>query len=127
MRNISMTELQRSMSAVCDTALRGPIGLTRFGQRRLVLLPVEDYEYLKRLEELNTLSNEGVIATALNHASKEVKERLLRACNELLGIAEPTEILTAMVEILEELELNKMAKQRTDNISVPVTVDLDEL
>ena len=127
MRDISMTELQRSMSAVCDTALRGAVGLTRFGQRRLVLLPVEDYEYLKRFEELNTVSNEGVIATALNHAPKEVKERLFRACNELLGIAEPAEILAAMVEILEDLELTKAAKQRLNDGSVPVTIDLDEL
>jgi len=48
MKDIPSGTLQRQSGAIQDQALKEPIGITRNGRRRLVMLSVEEYERLKR-------------------------------------------------------------------------------
>lgn len=46
MRTYPLSELHRNKGDIVDAALREPIGLTKHGKRRLVLLSAEQYDAL---------------------------------------------------------------------------------
>ncbi|MBC7637719.1 MAG: type II toxin-antitoxin system Phd/YefM family antitoxin [Acetobacteraceae bacterium] len=50
MMSVSAAEFQRNPGRFQDEALKQPLSITRNGRRRLVVLAVEEYERLKRLD-----------------------------------------------------------------------------
>lgn len=50
MVKISLVEFQKNLSRYLETALAGPVTVTRNDQDYLVLLPVAEYQRLKRRE-----------------------------------------------------------------------------
>ena len=78
-------EVQRNFSLWQDRALRKPVGITRNGRPRLVMMSVEEYQRLKRRDRLvlnlDDLTDEDLAAIAkakvpdeYAHLNKEVED-----------------------------------------------------
>jgi prevent-host-death family protein len=74
MKSFSLSELNRAPGQIVDAALAAPVGLTKHGKRKLVVMNAVEYELLKhgkafRVEDapdvINDLLFEG-LARALN-------------------------------------------------------------
>ena len=53
MKRVSSAAMAKHFSAYCDSALNAPIVITKNGRDRLVLLGVDEYNYLIDLVEKN--------------------------------------------------------------------------
>ncbi|MGA7673610.1 MAG: type II toxin-antitoxin system Phd/YefM family antitoxin [Rhizomicrobium sp.] len=78
-------EVQRNFSLWQDRALRKPVGISRNGRPRLVMMSVEEYQRLKRRDRqvlsLDDLADEDLAAIAKTkvpdeyaHLNKEVED-----------------------------------------------------
>lgn len=52
---ISSTEFQRNLGALTDKASREPVIITTHGREKLALIPIEDWNRLKMLDERRVL------------------------------------------------------------------------
>lgn len=58
MRRFSSLELQRSGSKVQEAALREAVAVSYHGRDRLVIMPIEEFERLKRRDKMVIAMNE---------------------------------------------------------------------
>jgi len=74
MLRVTSTEFQQNVGTYSDTAIREPVIITSHNRDRLVLMGMEDYNRLKKLEDEITdeLIDEG-IATHLKTLQKLAK------------------------------------------------------
>jgi hypothetical protein len=75
MKSFSLSELNRAPGQIVDAALAAPVGLTKHGKRKLVMLDAVTYEILKhgkafRIEDAPDVINDLVLE-ALDEALDE--------------------------------------------------------
>jgi prevent-host-death family protein len=73
MKSFSLSELNRHPGEIVDAALAAPVGLTKHGKRKLVLMDAQTYERLAVTR-----------AYTLKDAPDEVHEELMEALDSIL-------------------------------------------
>lgn len=83
MQQVSISELQRHIGQIQDTALKEPVSITRNGREKYIFLSAAEYYRLKRLDRqvlgVEELSEEDIrdIATARVPKEYEYLDELL--------------------------------------------------
>jgi prevent-host-death family protein len=72
MKSFSLSELNRAPGQIVDAALAAPVGLTKHGKRKLVVMNAVEYELLKhgkafRIEDAPDVIN-GILVEGLTQA-----------------------------------------------------------
>lgn len=75
MKSFSFSDLNRQSGEVLDAALAGPVTLNKRGKARLVMMSVEAYDRLVRLQRAFTLET----------APDWVHDELMAGIDEILG------------------------------------------
>lgn len=75
MKSFSFSDLNRQSGEVLDAALAGPITLEKRGKPRLVVMSVEAYQRLAKLQRAFTIEN----------APDAVHDELMAGIGEILG------------------------------------------
>lgn len=71
---ISSTEFQRNLGALTDKASREPVIITTHGREKLALIPIEDWNRLKMLDERRVLET-GDMPDALREAMMDDQKK----------------------------------------------------
>jgi prevent-host-death family protein len=76
MKSYTFSDMNRQSGEILDAALRGPVGLTKRGKERLVILPVSQFQAMVR---------RGTQAYTVENAPETVHSELMAGLEEILS------------------------------------------
>jgi len=74
MKRVSSAEMAKRFSAYCDMALNAPIVVTKNGRERLVVLSIDEFNFLREMTEKSGVaspSEQKALATKARPAAKK--------------------------------------------------------